>query len=59
MGTSPGEKADITANVQLAYYDALLAKALPSLYHVTDNWENYEKMRSRIDERLDAWRMQD
>lgn len=37
-------------------YDELLVKALPSLYHVTDSWENYERMRARIGERFEAWK---
>lgn len=39
-------------------YDEVLVKTLPSLYHVTDSWENYEKMRIRIGERFDAWRFE-
>jgi hypothetical protein len=37
-------------------YDELLVKALPTLYHVNDSWENYEKMKLRIDMRLTDWR---
>jgi hypothetical protein len=34
----------------------LLAAELPSVYHVSDSWENYDKMARRLDERLAAWR---
>ena len=37
-------------------YDEILVKALPSIYHVTDSWENYEKMKVRIDMRYSDWR---
>lgn len=36
-------------------YDQVLVKQLPSIYHVTDSWENYEKMRDRIDMRFQDW----
>jgi hypothetical protein len=29
--------------------------ALPSQYHVEDTWENYEKLKARIDERFAEW----
>lgn len=37
-------------------YNELLAGTLPSLYHVNDTWENYEKMKARIDMRLQDWK---
>jgi hypothetical protein len=37
-------------------YQDVLVKALPSIYHVTDSWENYLKMKSRIDMRLQDWK---
>ena len=37
-------------------YDEILVKALPSIYHVTDSWENYEKMKIRIDMRHSDWK---
>ena len=42
----------------LADYEELLAGDLPSLYYVPDTWENYEKLRARIDERYDRWKQQ-
>ena len=37
-------------------YDEVLVKTLPSIYHVIDSWENYEKMRARINERFADWK---
>ena len=37
-------------------YDEILVRALPSLYHVNDTWENYEKMRIKITERFEKWK---
>ena len=36
-------------------YDEVLGADLPSLYHVEDTWENYEKMKERIDQRYKDW----
>jgi hypothetical protein len=36
-------------------YDEVLVKKLPSIYHVTDTWENYEKIKARIDMRFQDW----
>ena len=37
-------------------YDEVLVRALPSIYHVTDSWDNYEKMKARIELRFEHWR---
>lgn len=39
----------------LSDYEALLASDLPSVYHVADTWENYEKLRARLDARFAEW----
>ncbi len=36
-------------------YEQTLVNELPSLYHVTDTWENYEKMASRMSMRYTDW----
>lgn len=36
-------------------YEDVLTHNLPSIYHVEDCWENYEKMKARIDLRLSDW----
>ena len=37
-------------------YDEILVKNLPSIYHVDDSWENYEKISNRIDMRFSDWK---
>jgi hypothetical protein len=37
-------------------YEEILVKDLPSLYHVQDSWENYERMKARIDLRFGDWK---
>jgi hypothetical protein len=39
-----------------ADYDEILVKALPSIYHVTDSWDNYKKIKDRIDMRHQDWK---
>ena len=36
-------------------YENSLAKNLPTLFHVEDSWENYEKIRKVIDIRFAEW----
>lgn len=36
-------------------YDNLLVNDLPSIYHVKDTWENYERIKARIDMRFTDW----
>lgn len=36
-------------------YEKMLVGKLPSLYHVNDSWENYEKMVAQIDQRYAEW----
>jgi hypothetical protein len=33
-------------------YHDVLAKNLPSFYHVADNWQNYERLKLRLDQRF-------
>jgi hypothetical protein len=42
----------------LADYQELLAKGLPTPFHVADTWANYDILRKRIDERYAAWKKQ-
>jgi hypothetical protein len=37
-------------------YDRVLGGDLPTLYHVQDTWENFDKLSRVLDERLAAWR---
>jgi hypothetical protein len=49
---------DDTKGKYLDDYAELLAQGLPSFYHVQDTWENYEKIKHRIDQRYNAWKQQ-
>src|SRR5262249_53934947 len=37
-------------------YDKLLAADLPSMYHVENTWENYDRLKPQLHKRLAAWR---
>ena len=37
-------------------YQEVLAKDLPSVYHVSDTWENFDRLSVRLNERLTEWR---
>lgn len=37
-------------------YEKTLASSLPSIYHVEDTWENYEKIKIVITNRFDDWK---
>lgn len=37
-------------------YDAILCDGLRTAYHVRDTWENYDKLKPRLDRRLAEWR---
>jgi len=40
----------------LADYELNLATDLPTLYHVEDTWENYNRLQRVIDQRFSAWK---
>lgn len=37
-------------------YTDVLAKSLPSIYHVQDTWDNYDTMSAKITERFKQWK---
>lgn len=37
-------------------YDEVLVKKLPSIYHVSDSWDNYNELQSRITVRFNDWK---
>lgn len=37
-------------------YDQTLVQELPSIYHVDDSWDNYDKMSKTISMRFSDWR---
>ena len=39
----------------VADYKKALARELPSIYHVEDSWENYQKISKQLSERYEAW----
>ncbi len=40
----------------LADYEEMLGEGLPSLYHVEDSWENFDRLAPRIDQRFQEWK---
>lgn len=40
----------------LADYEELLAAGLPTLFHVANTWDNYDRLRVRLDQRYEEWR---
>jgi hypothetical protein len=49
-------KSYFNGDQYLSDYHELLAKQLPSFYHVPDTWENYDKLKERIDQRYSEWK---
>ena len=47
---------DFEHGAYLSDYQETLGANLPSLYHVQDTWENYDKLRAVIDRRYADWR---
>jgi len=47
---------DFERGQYLKDYGKLLASGLASIYHVEDSWENYEKIKGRIQRRYEEWR---
>jgi hypothetical protein len=41
----------------LSDFEAYLADGLPSIYHVPDTWETYDKLAPVLKMRLDYWRL--
>lgn len=38
-------------------YEEVLGDYYPTVYHVPDTWENYEKIAGRIDQRFKEWKL--
>ncbi|MDH5765373.1 MAG: hypothetical protein OEZ38_05085 [Gammaproteobacteria bacterium] len=45
------------SDVYFSDYASTLAKGLPSLYHVEDTWENYERLEPVIMQRFIKWQV--
>jgi hypothetical protein len=37
-------------------YEKMLVAGLPSMYHVQDSWDNYDRLKPQIDKRFAAWK---
>ncbi|WP_346239302.1 hypothetical protein ABDK00_006280 [Niabella insulamsoli] len=46
---------DFDTGMYINDYEKTLAKQLPTIFHVQDSWENYEKIRKVIDNRFAEW----
>ncbi len=47
------------SNLYITDYEEALAKDLPSLYHIENTWDNYDKIAKLIDQRYEQWRNQE
>lgn len=47
---------DFNKGAYLADYEKLFATDPPSIYHVKDRWENYDRLKELLDKRLSNWR---
>ncbi len=47
---------DFERGIYLRDYEELLCGGLPTMYHVSDSWENYGVLRARIDVRFAEWK---
>jgi hypothetical protein len=43
-------------NCYIDDYEAVLGGTLPTLYHVEDSWDNYDKLAPIIDQRFSRWK---
>ncbi|MFD2918507.1 hypothetical protein ACFS6H_02225 [Terrimonas rubra] len=50
---------DFSKGQYLNDYDAVLSNDLPTMYHVPDTWENFEKLKPVLDKRFTEWKNQD
>jgi hypothetical protein len=47
---------DFETGKYVADYDATLGGDLPTLYHVQDTWENFDRLKPLLDQRFAEWR---
>jgi len=50
------EYFDFERGAYIKEYGGLLAKGLPSEYHVQDTWANFDRLRPMLDNKLAEWR---
>ncbi len=46
------------SNLYITDYEKALAMELPSLYHVENTWDNYDKIAKLIDQKYEQWKNQ-
>jgi hypothetical protein len=49
---------DFSSGQYVSDYDVPLSHNLPSMYHVADTWDNYEKLKQVLDKRFTDWKKQ-
>jgi hypothetical protein len=47
---------DLENGTYLKDYDRVLCAGLETAYHVPDTWSNFDRLKPRLDRRLDEWR---
>lgn len=47
---------DLQKGKYITDYEATFGKDGPTLYHVADSWENYDRIAPLLDDRFKAWR---
>lgn len=47
---------DFDSGKYLNDYELMLAAHLPNIYYVEDTWANYDKIKSKIDQRYKQWK---
>jgi hypothetical protein len=47
---------DLDKGAYLKDYDRVLCAGVTTAYEVADTWENFDKLKPRLDRRLDEWR---
>lgn len=47
---------DLEKGAYLGDYEEALGESVESLYHVADTWENFDRLRPVLDERIREWR---
>lgn len=47
---------DFSRGSYMKDYEILLAKGLPSFYHVEDTWENYDRLAGKINQQFERWK---
>jgi hypothetical protein len=50
------EYYDSSASMYLSDYEEALGEKAPTLYHVADTWENYDRLKLVLDRRFTDWK---